>query len=314
MTDRPASSQNVHFAGRVQGRSGHSGHCFFRLEPSSRGLVPGRLARTDQFLSPAWSQGFSQDGQAHASLSLRGSSRTTIPVAKACKATFPPCLLPWRLALLCTKAISPKNGCGYLAGRENAEATSGASRHHELPEPQATTPADSGCKGGSIGWLLTGRNAPSYYAWSLNITVQRETESSSPKGSREERFPMLAWPCAKVGTAPSIIFPGRHGCTVELGCLLYYLRLLGAIRRDHKRSAAERCPGKEPSGCACRLCDRAPASEGGTPRRQHSLPSPEVWCAEDARVSAARGGRVITLDHLDGARLSTLRPYISPTS
>ena len=104
VTDRPASSQNVHFAGRVQGRSGH---CFFRLEPSSRGLVPGRLARTHQFLSPAWSQGFSQDGQAHASLSLRGSSRTTIPVAKACKATFPPCLLPWRLALLCTKAISP---------------------------------------------------------------------------------------------------------------------------------------------------------------------------------------------------------------
>ena len=126
------------------------------------------------------------------------------------------------------------NGCGGLAGRENAEATFGASRHHELPEPQPTTPADSGCTGGSIGWLLTGRNAPSYYAWSLNITVQGETESPSPKGGGGGKVPNahMVMPYSKVGTAPSIIFPGRRGCIVALG-FLYRLRLL-AIRRDHK--------------------------------------------------------------------------------
>ncbi|CAE7776769.1 unnamed protein product [Symbiodinium sp. CCMP2456] len=94
----------------------------------------------------------------------------------------------------CTSLIfseNSHNGCGRLAGREDAEATSGASRHHELPGPQPLqrTQVAGEMTGGSIGWVLTGRNAPSYYAWSLNITVQGETESWSPKGSREGKVP-----------------------------------------------------------------------------------------------------------------------------
>ena len=90
-----------------------------------------------------------------------------------------------------------------------------------------------------MGWLLTGRNAPSYYAWSLNITVQRETESSSPKGSREERVPNAGMAMRKGGNCTFDYFSWATWLHRRTGVLVV---LFAAARGDSKGPQTE-CSG-----------------------------------------------------------------------